>query len=193
MEPSLTVAPLTPPSGRIALARVHQAIGWAGTAGILLFLLAVAIFLKTLTRDGELRQINERGRFSVAPAASPPAVPALPKAVRLPGRDDVGVLMARVERAAVANGLRWSAADYRIVPASEARGATLEIQCGFKAPYPQLRGLIADVLGAASAVTFRELSFARTAVDVPEVDAKLLIVMFLDEDRGLTTDQPGRR
>lgn len=181
MEQSLNLVAADRPRARIAFARLLQAIGWAGLAGLALFAAAAVIAQAAWTKRVEVAVMRDRVRASL-PAPTPPAsVTAAPAQalVKLPKHDDVALLLTRIERAVTDNGLPWTAGDYRLVPATDHQAAALEVRCAFKAPYPKLRAMLAQVIGSAPAVTFREMSLSRASVDSPDVDARLAIVVFL--------------
>lgn len=193
MEQSLNVVDIAPPRVRIAFARLLQTLGWAGIAGLALACAALVVGHAAWSKRNAL--IAESVGARVRPAATLPstATAAEPAPIRLPHRDDVPLLLARIERAAVGNGLPWVAGDYRLLPASDRQAAALEVRCAFKAPYPKLRAMLAEVLGSAPAVTFREMSFSRAGIDTPEVDARFAIAIFLADDEGRPAPPAGER
>jgi len=171
---------------RIAGARTLQEIGWAGLAGLALCAAAALV----AARAWNLPVAAERGAALVverAEAHAPLAEPARPAAaVRLARSDEIPLLLGRIERAATGNGLRWSAADYRIVAATDRLPGALEIRCAFRAPYPAMRAMLAELIATLPAMTFRELSFVRADVGTAEVEAKLVIALFVDDDAAAT-------
>lgn len=193
MEQSLNVLDIVPPRVRIAFARLLQTFGWAGIAGIVLACAALVVGHSAWSKRNAL--LAESAGTRARPAATPlsTGTAAEPAPIKLPHRDDVPLLLTRIERAAVGNGLPWVAADYRLVPASDRQAAALEVRCAFKAPYPKLRAMLADVLGSAPAVTFREMSFSRVGIDAPDVDARFAIAIFLADDGGRPASPAGER
>ena len=183
----MTLVASARPRVRIAFARLLQTAGWAGLAGVALVIAALVVAQSAMAQRHATSVVQNRVAASAsapARAASFTAAATAPSTFRLPSQVDVPLLLTRLERAAVGNGLPWTAGDYRLVPASERQPAALEVRCAFKAPYPQLRAMLVEILGAASAVTFREMSFARATIDAAEVDARLAIVIYLADDDG---------
>jgi|GEM_PF-2421887 len=181
MERALTLS-ARPPWVRIAFARLHQAIGWAGLAGIALLALAAAAGYATWERKTELEVAMATARAMPSPAVARPAAEATPVLPRLPSRTDIPFLLTRIERAVTQSGLPWSAGDYRISAATDRQPASLEVRCAFKAPYPKLRSMLVDLLGTVPMATFREMSFSRQDIRSPDVDARFAIAVFLADE-----------
>ena len=182
MEQPLTSGPDARRRLKIGFARLLQEIGWAGLAG-LVSCMAAALVARTAS---ELRAVGAMQALEVP--ARGPALPPLAQLeprqskVRLASQAETDLLLARIERAATGNGLAWSAADYRIVPATDREPAVLEVRCSFRAPYAPLRSMISDLIGTLPAMTFREMSFSRADVGSADVDAKFAIAVFLEDD-----------
>ena len=194
MEQSLTLVVSAGPRLRVALARLLQVLGWAGLAGIALAVAALVIAHSAWAKREALGKVVVAKGPAAAPAvAAAAASAASTPTLRLPRRADVPILLGRIERAVTGNGLPWVAGDYRLVPASDRQPAALEVRCAFKAPYPKLRAMLGDVLGSAPSVTFREMSFSRTAIDAPDVDARFALVVFLADDGERVASSKGER
>ena len=187
MEPAVNTVSLlaAAPRGqryRVLFARVFQVLGWAGLGGVVLLLVAAVIAEgawltnRALAADAAVaKAVVRKGAPSGDDAKALPVVTA-PK---LPLPADVPLLILRIERAALAAGLPWNAAEYRMLPATETKAGSLEVHASFKAPYPKLRAMVADVLASVPASSFRELSFARPTADTPDVEAKITIAVYL--------------
>jgi hypothetical protein len=192
MEQSLSLSPVTRPVARIAFARLLQTIGWAGLAGIVLLVAAVVVAGKAWSLRAD---VSATLRSTLASKQSPQPSAEAPQQQfvgKLPGRGDISLLLTRFERAAVDNGLPWTSAEYRFVPASGKKAASLEVRCAFKAPYPKLRAMLADLIGSLPALTIREMTFSRQSIDTPDVDAKFVIAVFLADDDSLATSSGER-
>ncbi|MEY4564337.1 MAG: hypothetical protein RLZZ618_3614 [Pseudomonadota bacterium] len=179
---------------RQLLARTHQAIGWAGAAGVLLLALSLAIGLSLKAPvEGTPRAVQsgvaspaarEVQKLPVQDAfAAKPALPS--EALRpLPSQREVKALLAQVQQLAVASGVGWPAAEYRLAPATDTEGAALEIRCALKGTYPQLRSLLSTWLAEVPGLTLRDLTLTRASTEVTEVEAKLVLAILLrDDDR----------
>jgi len=197
MEPSLSAVLDGRVRLRIVSARVLQEIGWAGVGGLVLCTAAVLI-ARSASEPSPTSALPTFAVLAPVPAPHAQLAPLVQVAqrgplasgrtkVRLAERAGINVLLARIERAATGNGLAWSAADYRVVPATDREPAALEIRCSFKAPYPLLRSMISDLVGTLPAMTFREMSFSRADVGSADVDAKFAIAVFLEDESSVST------
>ncbi|MGM9491330.1 hypothetical protein [Ideonella sp. YS5] len=120
-----------------------------------------------------------------APASAPPIATAqalraeLPAPHPLPPTSDVPLLLARMQRAAVQQGLGWPAADYRLNPATEETPASLDVRCALTGPYPSIRRFVTVLLRDNATLTLREFSLSRASAETADVEAKLGIVVYL--------------
>jgi len=171
---------------QIAFERARQGLGWTGLGGAALMLAALLVFVQAL--NGQPR---ERSAAPVQPTAASPQAPTPPapavttpearQAVELPLLAEVPLLLTQIKQIAVNNGLGWTTADYRFIGATSALPASLEVRSQFKAPYPRLRQMLAEVLAEVPASTLRELSFSRANSDIADVEVKVVIAVFLRE------------
>ena len=97
----------------------------------------------------------------------------------LPDATELPLLITQVQQAAVANGLAWSAADYKVTAATAGALSTLEIRCNLHGAYPPLRRTIAQWLREVPGLALRDFTVSRAGPDTAEVDAKLKLVVFL--------------
>ena len=169
---------------RIRVARVLQVIGWSGVAGLLMLLASAGIVYGAWTKRAEAKVSLEELRIarSMPVVVTQPDLPAMPVLPRLPRHDDIPLILTRMERAASTNGLPWAAADYRLVPAAGPEAPALEVSFGFKAPYPKVRAMLADLVGSVPAVAVREMSMTRSSVESADVDTKFTVAIFLADD-----------
>ena len=179
MEQSLNVMPARRPTARIAFAQVRQSVGTSGLLGLLL--LAAAAFVDV---SAQAKRADARAALESLTKATPTRETASPRpskhdTINLPRRDQIPLLLTRMQRAAVDNGLPWTAAEYRFSPATEHDPARLDVRFAVKAPYPKTRAMLADLIGMVPALTIREMSFSRQSTDTPDVDAKFVIGMFV--------------
>ena len=172
---------------RIRMARVLQVIGWSGVAGLLMLLASAGIAYGAWMKRAEAKvSLQELRLAQSAPVAvAQPDLPAMPVLPKLPRHDDIPLILTRMERAASANGLPWAAADYRLVPATGAEATALEVTFGFKAPYPKVRAMLADLIGSVPAMAVREMSMTRSSVESADVDAKFTVAIFLADDSAM--------
>lgn len=161
---------------RIALARVHCHIGWAGVAGLAMLAFALQLAVRTTLMPPMVVPA-----LPVAQDVPPPPVADSAPAMTLPSRDGVPAVLAAIEQGAVAAGLGWPAADYRVVPATEGEPARLEVRCQLKGSYPKVRGLVSRLMVEVHGLTLREFSVTRPNAETADVDAKLTLAVFLQD------------
>ncbi len=182
MDQPLSV--FTPTPGwrlRVVAARVHQHLGSAGVVGLLVLMLAAA---KGYAAWAD-RTAHQRALQTTVAEPTSAAAPALTAAstprVRWPAVADVPTLLTRMERTAVEQGLGWPQADYRITAAGELPAA-LEVRCALKGAYPSIRRFVTALLLDQPTLTLREFSLSRANADANQVDAKLVLVVYLAGD-----------
>jgi len=190
MEPSVSVVSARPPVVRLLLARWLQRIGWAGSVGIVLMVLAIPFSWGALSAQRHLVRIAAQAqktnlRLLVSPAK------VVQASQMLPGREDIPQLLKKIERAATRNGLTWSGAEYRFVPPTASSPAALEVRWAFKAPYAKTRAMLIDVFDSVRAVALRELTFSRDSIDSAEVETKLALAVFVTD--GVVAGGGGKR
>ena len=178
---------------RVWAALVHQLVGWAGFAGMSLVVAAVFIvgpgwssqraFLESVVaRTGAAEQAA-----NLAAARAVPVVRATQVAPELPRRADIPLLLTQMQQAARTNGLPWPAADYRIVAATSTQPSSLEVHFTIKGSYPKLRAMLVQLMIDVPAFSIRQFSVSRPNSDTPDVEAKLVLAVFLADD-GTTGD-----
>lgn len=169
MKPGATV----PMQVRLVVARLQWQLGAPGLAGLLLCLGALGVAFDAWRRPPLPIAAAEA---VAAPAASAPAPAHRP---RLPAADELPRLLARIEKTAVAEGLGWPQADYRMSEPGSAPLASVEVRCTLKGPYPAVRRFIAALLLENPNLSFKEVSISRVSTDATQVDARLGIVFWL--------------
>ena len=157
------------------LARAHQVLGWAGWAGIAACAVAGSMLLAQRPDESAALPAADLHEVPVATqvAEPPPAIVA---------RADIPLVITQLEHAALDNGLGWPAADYHVAPATDRLPARLEVRLAFKAPYPKLRAMLAQVLKSVPGVTLRELRFTRPNAQSADVDAHVVVGIFVEDD-----------
>lgn len=170
---------------RVWFARTQEAIGWAGVAG--LASMTAAALIATLAWPSRSDEPQARSPAAISLGEAPPvdlaaseAAPPIPPQLVHPS--DVPLLQRQIKQIAVANGLGWPAADYRITPATDSQPSSLEVRSAFKGPYPRLRSMLLQVLREVPAATLRELSLSRGSSDAIEVEAKVVIAVLLQDN-----------
>ncbi|MBI3346943.1 MAG: hypothetical protein HY020_06995 [Burkholderiales bacterium] len=160
----------------VVAARAYQRLGATGLLGFALLSAASVTYLAAWQR-------HRQDSTAVVPPASTDNAVILPAAtpgrLAFPASSDIPLLLSRIQRAAVKQGLGWPRADYRINAATADSSATFEVHCTLKGPYPAVRGFVTALLQDTPALTLREFSLSRSSTDVPEVEAKLSILIHL--------------
>ena len=174
----MKLAARTPLRGIMVLgARLRHAVGLPGVLGLSLLIVAgVALWIAW----------RQHQRLDL-PASEPVAVSStLPEPTRtklarlpLPPASDIPLLLTRIQRAALDEGLGWPRADYRVNAASGDAPASVEVHCALKGPYPAVRRFVTALLQDAPTLTFREFSLSRASADAADIEAKLSIVVYL--------------
>ena len=165
---------------RIALARLHHRLGAAGIGGLVL--ITVALVSGGLAWRTHQRWEHEIRVRSVPAATAVPLRAAQPARVPLPPASAVPLLLTRMQRAALEQGLGWPRADYRLNAATEETPASIEVRCALKGAYPSIRRFVTVLLQDTPTLTLREFSLSRASADAGDVEAKLGIVVYLASD-----------
>ena len=165
--------------------RVYQAIGWPGVFGVALMSLSGVLTWSAWSDSRSPHQPLAKSR-SFEQQRSQASTPSLAAheaaALRLPPGGDTTRLLNRIERSAVAEGLGWPRAEYRYAPASTDLPASVEVRCALKGTYPQIRRFVGTILRDIPTVAIRELHISRAGSDLPTVDAKLTVGIFIAGD-----------
>lgn len=176
---------------RVALARAHQIIGWAGIGGVAVSVAALWAFALAASEQHAFTNSKLSNSKPASNAAKSLAAAPMPMPVeiidpprtspQLPHIADLPLLLTQMEKAALANGLAWRAADYKSVGASLTKPASLEVRCIIKGTYPQLRRMLVRLMNEIPAFTIREFNLSRPSGDSVEVEAKLVLAVFLQD------------
>jgi hypothetical protein len=177
------VTGFTPSAGwrlRVAAARLQRRIGSAGVIGLLALGAGLLVGWDAWSRHQRFAE-DAASLHAEQPSAPPSgaAASAPPVRVRWPSASEVPVLLSRLERAAVQEGLGWPQADYRVTPATGDTPASLEVRCTLKGPYPAIRRFITVSLLDQPTLTLREFAVTRANSEASNVDAKLTLVVYL--------------
>lgn len=169
------------PRVRVLAARMLQSVGWAGVAGLVLMLAASTIVAFAWTQRSPRSDPINLADPRPAPAA-PPDRPVDLSPMQLSDKSEVPLLVTQIAQAAKANGLVWPAAEYRIVVATQEKPASLEVRCVLHGNYPKVRSMLAHLIDGVPGFSLRELSMSRASSEVAEVEAKLLMAVFLRDE-----------
>ena len=173
---------------RLLAARLQQWLGWPGVAGLVLLALALGLgwsaWQPTEAEPSDLVEAVQRDIPRPAPVDAPAAARG-----KLPARTEIQALLAQIQQAAVASGLGWPAAEYRLSPATGSDAAALEVRCTLKGTYPQLRSLLTRLLAEVPGLGLRELSVTRPGSEVPEIEVQLVLAIFLQGDQAASPGQ----
>lgn len=166
----------------ISLARLYVYLGWPGLLGLFLGLVAcvIGVVLRMqmpltvsvpVVADHVPYASSEP--YERALAVTPPDLPLAAQQVDI---------LKRIKAQVGGSGLAWPKADYKLVRLSDESLAHLEVRTLLKGPYPKLSQLITSLLDKEPALAMRELSLQRPNADSPDVEAKILFVVFLADD-----------
>jgi len=168
---------------QVLAARVLQLVGWAGVVGVALMLVAAAIVSLAWTRPVARidRVIASESKLA---AAAPRSLTTDLSPLRLPDKSEIPLLVTQIALAANASGLAWPAAEYKLVAATQEKPASLEVRCALRGTYPKVRAMLARLVDGVPGFSLRELSMSRPSSEVAEVEAKIVMAVFL-RDEGL--------
>lgn len=169
------------PRVRVLAARMLQLVGWAGAVGFVLMLVASAIVA--------FAWAQRSARIESVTAAAPQPVRAVPQdqlversPLVLSDKSEVPLLVTQIAQTAKANGLTWPAAEYRMVAATQEKPSSLEVRCALRGSYPKVRSMLAQLINGVPGFSLRELSMSRVSSEVAEVEAKLVMAVFLRDE-----------
>lgn len=159
---------------RLGAARWRHGLGWPGVAGLACALLALTLVWQDQAVPQPAPVLAEPvARAPAMPAPTPPTPPVLPQ------RADVAALLSQIEQQAKAQGLAWPQAEYRLTALTPERLGELEVGFTLVGGYPPVRAFLNGLLDAQPALALRELSLRRPHSDAAEVEARIVLVVFL--------------
>lgn len=165
---------------RVTLARAQQHLGAPGALGGMLLLLALALLaFAWRSHQAALSEVSRMPLDNAAPASTAPAAAVRTAPRVLPDAGDAPHLLSRIERAAMASGLGWPRADYRVNTATDDAPASVEVRCTLKGPYPAVRRFVTALLQDTPSLTLKEFALSRADADATEVEAKLALVIYV--------------
>lgn len=174
----------------IAGACVRHAVGWSGCLGIALLVGAAVLMFRT-----SLHAADSSPQATLAVAAGSPS-PAgdrereanlVIEPESVPHASESDAIIARIKNAAESEGLAWARADYRLTDSTADSFAALEVKTSLKAPYPRVRRYLAHLFNDLPTLTLREFVVSRPTSEAPDVEVKLGILVFVRDERQLTT------
>jgi hypothetical protein len=155
-----------------------ERFGRTGWLGFALCAIAAAWFLHVWTQHQQPLPTGPAEPVVGVPAVAV-ASPLVAADVMLARLDEQALLLTQIQQVAVSQGLAWTAADYKLVPASEATPVSLEVRCTLKGAYPRLRATLAQWQQQVPGLAIRDLALSRPSSDVADVEAKLQLVVFM--------------
>lgn len=166
---------------QVLLGRAHHQLGWAGLTGVLLIVAAAGLLLGGQPADPMSTVLDPTLAARALPDPELPAQPArsMPDNVMLLPLTDASHVVMTIRQAAVANGLGWPAAEYRVAAATPGKPASLEVRCTLKGPYLGVRRMLTALTGEIPGFVLRELSFSRPTPDAAHIEASLTMAVYL--------------
>jgi len=159
----------------IVLARLERRLGWPGLMGLVLICAAGLWFVHAKQRHTTHDDMPPAAASATMPATAATPAPSL----AMPSASDVPLLLTRIQRAALDNGLGWPKADYGVAAATDEVPASVDVRCVLKGPYPAIRSFVTTLLQDMPTLTLREFSLGRPNSDAADVEAKLTLVIYL--------------
>lgn len=155
-------------------------LGKAGIAGVVMLALAGA-----LLAWGVYLYVNrpplQALPVAIAKSEAPQLSPSSPTKPPLPSHRDAVDLLDSLARIAIANQIPWQQADYRYLSLSNEELATLSIRTTLKGSYVGIRKALHQMLATQPALALRELVITRASADTQDVEAKVLMVIYMDD------------
>jgi hypothetical protein len=161
-------------------ARLRYRLGVAGPLGLGMVVASLAI--ATSAWRAQSRPLSQAEAVPPTPSAPTLIAQQVQPTSPRPTVADVPLLLSRIERAAVAEGLGWPRADYRVTAATNELPASLEVRCTLEGPYLALRRFVTAVLLDAPTATLKEFGLSRPNTETPVVQARLTFVVYLASD-----------
>ena len=172
---------------QVSALRAQQALGWAGLAGLAMLSVSMVWFaLAWSAHDQPLPDVKAPAPLAI----EGPDRTNTTQLLNWPHRNEQALLLKLIQKIVVANGLPWSAAEYTVTAATETSPTTLEVRTSFKAPYPRLRATLTQLVRDVPGASIRELSMGRSTSDLPDVDAKLTMLVFLQDEATAARARP---
>lgn len=175
---------------RWSMAQAVNRMGWPGLVGLGLLVFSAAFYFSWLQpvqdRLETLRQEAVRGRgqnVAVSASQGPQSTADGVASFYLffPRVSSVHDQLEKIYNAADRQSLKLDQGDYRPVRDSVGKLVRYQITLPVKGAYPQIRRFIGDVLSEIPSVALDNIQFERQKVGDATVDAKIKLVMYLEE------------
>ena len=176
--------------GGLRVARLRDLIGIAGLAGCALLAAAATLLVLAWRQHRAELSLPMRDVATTTTTVVAPPVGTKASRVALPSASDVPLLLSRIERAAIDQGLGWPKAEYQVNTANNETPASLEVRCTLKGPYPSVRRFVTALLQDEPTLTLREFSLTRANIDTPDVEAKISIVVYIADSSASALEKP---
>lgn len=164
---------------QVLLARGTERFGRTGWVGLALCLMAAMWFTQAWRGHQANLQAQPVEQEREPTATSVSTSNAAGHRVTLAHPDEQALLLTQIQQVAVSQGLAWTSADYKLVPAGESTPMALEVRCTLKGAYPRLRATLAQWLQQVPGLAIRDLGMSRPNSDSADVEAKLQLVVFM--------------
>lgn len=170
---------------QVMMARIWHRFGWPGLVGLACGAVALGLAWQSHEVALSLAASAETVASAVPTSASMPGqgMPQpLPQAATppsLPQRSDLPALLSQIEQQAREQGLAWPQAEYRLAALTPERLGELEVAFTLRGGYLPVRAFLNGLLDAQQAMALRELSLRRAHSDVAEIEARIVLVVFL--------------
>lgn len=178
----------SPPGLAILAARLRQGLGWPGMVGVTLLIGAGLSVLRTGPEVTELRAqakaAQSRATPVVAAAASAPVLEpsdGAPVNGATPG--ELSRLLAELQAVVLDYGLAWPGAELAMQVGTPITAARLDVRLVLRGSYLRVRQVLIRLGAQVPGLTIRELAVSRASSDAGEVEAKVVLGVFLSGDR----------
>lgn len=183
----ITSAARAPRYWRIVGMRWLQLVGWPGTVGAFCLVSALAWASVSWQRQVALQDLIAAVPSGVSAPRTPSTASSRP-VVALPTYEaawhpvsELGPLLGLLHQRLSSHGLSWLSADYRVIKATAAVPAHLEIQANLKGSYLGLRAALAKALPEVAGLSLRQLAITRASPEVADLEVKILFYLYLNQ------------
>lgn len=170
--------------------RWGQILGPMGSVGGLFLLLATCVTTWTWLQQQKIHALKPPEELKVALPQEKAAVVSS-RNVSLPLRKDIPALLDSVRVAFAGAKVGWPEAEYKYFSLGDDSLAHVEVRTAFKATYPQVKALVAEIMDRCPSMGVRAWTMGRPNADAPELDVNMTWVVFFHDHRDDNPDAGG--
>lgn len=174
------------------LRRAFDSLGWPGTLGVILLLLAGAVSLSVLQPKSTQLAALKRDNLSLKTRIQQAARSGLPETAN---QDDISRFydffdgpgathwLDELYAAAAAQDLILARGEYRMTADHSGKLARYQITLPVQGSYLQIRRFVAQALTDVPVASLDDISFKRETIATTQLEATIKLTLFLNADR----------